>query len=306
MRKLLLIAVAGAAAELIDGTLGMGFGVTASTVLIVLAGLGPAQASAIVHTAELGTTLASGVSHWKFGNVDWGVVLRLGVPGAIGAFLGATLLSHMSTAVAAPVTAGILCVLGVVLVAKFARGAAAPPPMKQPYNPVFLAMLGVCGGFIDASGGGGWGPVTSSTLMSLGRTEPRRVIGAVNTAEFLVTLAATLGFALGMWHDLVANAVAVAGLLLGGVIAAPLAAWLVSRVNPFLLGGVVGTSLVFLNSPKVLALMEFSDRTVLGIRLLILLVGLSLSVVGVWRSTRRGVGAGGSAAGEREPAMATA
>ena len=112
MRKLLLIAVAGAAAELIDGTLGMGFGVTASTVLIVLAGLGPAQASAIVHTAELGTTLASGVSHWKFGNVDWGVVLRLGVPGAIGAFLGATLLSHMSTAVAAPVTAGILCVLG--------------------------------------------------------------------------------------------------------------------------------------------------------------------------------------------------
>ena len=266
MRKLLLIAVAGAAAELIDGTLGMGFGVTASTVLIVLAGLGPAQASAIVHTAELGTTLASGVSHWKFGNVDWGVVL----------------------------------------VAKFARGASVPPPMKQPYNPVFLAMLGVCGGFIDASGGGGWGPVTSSTLMSLGRTEPRRVIGAVNTAEFLVTLAATLGFALGMWHDLVANAVAVAGLLLGGVIAAPLAAWLVSRVNPFLLGGVVGTSLVFLNSPKVLALMEFSDRTVLGIRLLILLVGLSLSVVGVWRSTRRGVGVGGSAAGEREPAMATA
>ena len=306
MRKLLLIAVAGAAAELIDGTLGMGFGVTASTVLIVLAGLGPAQASAIVHTAELGTTLASGVSHWKFGNVDWGVVLRLGVPGAIGAFFGATLLSHMSTAVAAPVTAGILCALGVVLVAKFARGASVPPPMKQPYNPVFLAVLGVCGGFIDASGGGGWGPVTSSTLMSLGRTEPRRVIGAVNTAEFLVTLAATLGFALGMWHDLVANAVAVVGLLLGGVIAAPLAAWLVSRVNPFLLGGVVGTSLVFLNSPKVLALMELSDRTVLGIRLLILLVGLSLSVVGVWRSTRRGVGVGGSAAGEREPAMATA
>ena len=197
MRKLLLIAVAGAAAELIDGTLGMGFGVTASTVLIVLAGLGPAQVSAIVHTAELGTTLASGVSHWKFGNVDWGVVLRLGVPGAIGAFLGATLLSHMSTAVAAPVTAGILCVLGVVLVAKFARGASAPPPMKQPYNPVFLAVLGVCGGFIDASGGGGWGPVTSSTLMSLGRTEPRRVIGAVNTAEFLVTLAATSGLRWG-------------------------------------------------------------------------------------------------------------
>lgn len=306
MRKLLLIAVAGAAAELIDGTLGMGFGVTASTVLIVLAGLGPAQASAIVHTAELGTTLASGVSHWKFGNVDWGVVLRLGVPGAIGAFFGATLLSHMSTAVAAPVTAGILCALGVVLVAKFARGASVPPPMKQPYNPVFLAVLGVCGGFIDASGGGGWGPVTSSTLMSLGRTEPRRVIGAVNTAEFLVTLAATLGFALGMWHDLVANAVAVVGLLLGGVIAAPLAAWLVSRVNPFLLGGVVGTGLVFLNSPKVLALMDLSDRTVLGMRLLILLVGLSLSVVGVWRSTRRGVGVGGSAAGEREPAMATA
>jgi len=173
------------------------------------------------------------------------------------------------------------------------------------YNPVFLAMLGVCGGFIDASGGGGWGPVTSSTLMSLGRTEPRRVIGAVNTAEFLVTLAATLGFALGMWHDLVANAVAVAGLLLGGVIAAPLAAWLVSRVNPFLLGGVVGTSLVFLNSPKVLALMEFSDRTVLGIRLLILLAGC-VGGGGGGGDPRGGGVVGGPTAGEREPAMATA
>ena len=281
MRKLLFIALAGAAAELIDGALGMGFGVTASTVLIAFAGLVPAQASAIVHTAELGTTLASGASHWKFGNVDWSVVLRLGVPGAVGAFIGATVLSHISTSAAAPITAGILCGIGVMLILKFSRGKFSPPPMKQPYNPVFLAGLGVFGGFIDASGGGGWGPVTSSTLMSMGRTEPRHVIGAVNTAEFLVTLAATAGFMIGMWQDLVQNSMAVLGLLLGGVLVAPVAAWLVSRVNPFLLGGVVGTSLVVLNVQKLIP--SINAVGLLGITV----IGLIFSGLGVWRSRRR-------------------
>ncbi|GAA4800116.1 sulfite exporter TauE/SafE family protein [Corynebacterium canis] len=301
MRKLLFIALAGAAAELIDGALGMGFGVTASTVLIAFAGLGAAQASAIVHTAELGTTLASGASHWKFGNVDWGVVLRLGIPGAIGAFAGATILSNISTKAAAPITAGILVAIGVMLLVKFSRGRSTPPAMKQPYNPVFLAGLGVFGGFIDASGGGGWGPVTSSTLMSLGRTEPRRVIGAVNTAEFLVTLAATLGFVFGLWHDLVEHGLAVLGLLVGGVIVAPIAAWLVSRLNPFLLGGIVGTGLIFLNSPKLLALTDFSDGTVWGIRGAVLVIGLGLSALGVWRSHK--TGRGEVPVADKEPAL---
>ena len=122
MTTLLLIALAGLAAQLVDGGLGMGFGVTSTTILIALAGLGPAQASAVVHTAELGTTLASGISHWRFGNVDWKVVRRLAVPGAVGAFAGATVLSNLSTEAAAPLTAMILSLIGVNLVWRFSRG----------------------------------------------------------------------------------------------------------------------------------------------------------------------------------------
>lgn len=118
MRSLILIALGGAAAQLVDGGIGMGFGVTSTTILL-LAGLGPAQASAVVHTAELGTTLVSGLSHWRFGNVHWPTVFKLGVPGAIAAFLGATVLSNVSTESAAPITALILVAIGANLVWRF-------------------------------------------------------------------------------------------------------------------------------------------------------------------------------------------
>ncbi|MFC6146755.1 sulfite exporter TauE/SafE family protein [Corynebacterium nasicanis] len=278
MTTLLLIALAGLAAQLVDGGLGMGFGVTSTTILIALAGLGPAQASAVVHTAELGTTLASGISHWRFGNVDWKVVRRLAIPGAIGAFAGATVLSNLSTEAAVPLTATILSLIGVNLVWRFSRGRVRRVAGGE-HSRGFLGGLGLFGGFIDASGGGGWGPVTTSTLMTLGRAEPRRIVGTVNTAEFLVTAAATLGFVLGLWDDLVANLAAVGALLLGGVIAAPLAAWLVTRMNPTVLGGVVGTLLVAINLPKVLPVGW------VGV-LLVVLVGLALSWVGYRRAAQ--------------------
>ena len=284
MTTLLLIALAGLAAQLVDGGLGMGFGVTSTTILIALAGLGPAQASAVVHTAELGTTLASGISHWRFGNVDWKVVRRLAVPGAVGAFAGATVLSNLSTEAAAPLTATILSLIGVNLVWRFSRGRIRREGGGE-HSRGFLGGLGLFGGFIDASGGGGWGPVTTSTLMTLGRTEPRRIVGTVNTAEFLVTAAATLGFVIGLWDDLVANLAAVLALLIGGVIAAPIAAWLVTRTNPAALGGIVGTLLVALNLPKVLPLGWG------GVALLVVL-GLALSWVGYRRSVTARAAAG--------------
>lgn len=286
MKTLILIAVAGLAAQLVDGGLGMGFGATSTTVLILLAGLGPAQASAVVHTAELGTTLASGISHWRFGNVDWRVVFRLAIPGAIGAFAGATVLSHLSTEAARPLMAAILAMIGMNLMWRFSRGKVRRTLNSRPHSTGFLGGLGIFGGFIDASGGGGWGPVTTSTLLSLGRTEPRRVVGTVNTAEFLVTAGATLGFVLGMWDQLVENFAAVIALLIGGTIAAPLAAWLVTRLNPVMLGGVVGTLLVLLNLPPVLAVLGITGLAIWIIQGLILIGGIALAIVGYRRSQR--------------------
>lgn len=284
MKALILIAIAGLAAQLVDGGLGMGFGVTSTTILIVLAGLGPAHASAVVHAAELGTTLVSGFSHWKFGNVDWSVVLRLGVPGALGAFAGATFLSNISTEAAAPVTAAILTLIGMNLVWRFSRGRVRRAAGDRSYRRGFLGGLGVFGGFIDASGGGGWGPVTTSTLLTMGKAEPRRIVGTVNTAEFLVTAAATLGFAIGMWDEIVQYLPAVLALLIGGCVAAPVAAWLVSRLDAVLLGGVVGTLLVVLNLPAVLGVAGVEGAAVVGVRIVAVIVGLGFAVLGYRRA----------------------
>lgn len=282
MRTLIFIALAGIVAQLVDGGLGMGFGVTSTTILLSLAALGPAQASAIVHTAEVGTTLASGFSHWRFGNVDWKVVIRLGVPGAIGSFAGATFLSNISTEAAAPITSLILALLGINLVWRFSKGRVQRDYSNRPLGKKFLGGLGVVGGFVDASGGGGWGPVTTSTLLSLGRTEPRKVVGTVNTAEFLVSLAATLGFVLGLWDDLVANLASVLALLIGGVIAAPIGAWMISRINATVLGGFVGTLIVALNLPKVLSVVGLDVPTI-AVQLAVLVVGIPLTVLGFYR-----------------------
>ncbi|GAB3594625.1 Sulfite exporter TauE/SafE [Corynebacterium faecale] len=283
MQTLILIAIAGLAAQLVDGGLGMGFGVTSTTILILLAGLGPAQASAVVHTAEVGTTLVSGISHWKFGNVDWKVVFRLGVPGAIGAFAGATFLSNLSMEAAAPITSGILALIGINLVWRFSKGRVKRTFSERPHSSGFLGGLGVVGGFIDASGGGGWGPVTTSTLLSLGRTEPRKIVGTVNTAEFLVSLAATLGFMIGLWSDLVDNLAAVFALLIGGAIAAPIAAWMISRVNATVLGGFVGTAIIALNLPKVLDATGLSFEGDWIIQVAVAIVGISFTVLGLRR-----------------------
>jgi uncharacterized membrane protein YfcA len=246
VRKLLLIGIVGLAAQLVDGALGMAYGVTSSSLMLAV-GLSPAAASASVHLSELGTTLVSGAAHWRFGNVDWRMVLRLGVPGAVGAFAGATLLSSLSTEAATPWMAAILLVLGLYVLLRFTLGTIKLRADRPPLRSRFLAPLGVFAGFVDATGGGGWGPVATPTLIVSGRVEPRKVIGSVDTSEFLVAAAASVGFLIGIGNEDVDTAYVLA-LLAGGIIAAPIAAYLVRRIAPKMLGSLVGGMIVLTNS----------------------------------------------------------
>ncbi len=197
MRKLIVLGVVGLIAQLIDGSLGMAYGVTSSTLLLA-AGVAPAAASAAVHFSEIGTSLVSGASHHKLGNVDWRTVSILAVPGFVGAFLGATLLSNMDAAVAKPVVAVILLSLGFYVVYRFLRLGGARPTFKGHPSAMFLAPMGLVAGTLDAVGGGGWGPVGTTSLLSSGRLEPRKVVGSIDTSEFVVAVGGSLGFLIGL------------------------------------------------------------------------------------------------------------
>ena len=225
MRKLIVLGFVGLLAQLIDGSLGMAYGVTSSTLLLA-AGVAPAAASAAVHFSELGTSLVSGVSHHKFGNVDWRTVSILALPGFVGAFIGATLLSNMDAAVAKPVVAIILLSLGFYVVYRFLRLGGARPTFKGHPSAAFLAPMGLVAGTLDAVGGGGWGPVGTTSLLSSGRLEPRKVVGSIDTSEFVVAVGASLGFLFGLGSAGI-NWGYAGALLAGGVVAAPIAAWLV-------------------------------------------------------------------------------
>lgn len=245
MRTLILLALAGLGAQLVDGSLGMAYGVTSTTLLLAM-GTNPAAASATVHLSEIGTTLMSGASHWRFGNVDWKVVAKIGVPGAVGSFLGATVLSKLSTELAEPVMSLILLGLGVYVMSRFTFKGLPKGRLGKPLRKRFLAPLGLVAGFLDATGGGGWGPVGTPALLASGRMEPRKVIGSIDTSEFLVAVAASLGFLFSLgsqglkWTWVIA-------FLLGGVVAAPVAAWLVRLVPPRVLGSAVGGIIVVTN-----------------------------------------------------------
>ncbi|MFF4830228.1 sulfite exporter TauE/SafE family protein [Streptomyces sp. NPDC001315] len=245
MRTLILLALAGLGAQLVDGSLGMAYGVTSTTLLLAM-GTNPAAASATVHLAEIGTTLMSGASHWRFGNVDWKVVVKIGVPGAVGSFLGATVLSKLSTEVAAPAMSLILLGLGLYVMSRFTFRGLPKDRLGQPLSRRFLTPLGLVAGFLDATGGGGWGPVGTPALLADGRMEPRKVIGSIDTSEFLVAIAASLGFLFSLgsqgleWTWVLA-------FLLGGLVAAPVAAWLVRLLPPRVLGSAVGGVIVVTN-----------------------------------------------------------
>ena len=230
VETLLPFVAIGFAAQMIDGALGMAFGQISSSLLIGM-GVPPAAASAGVHTAETFTTAVSGVSHILHGNVDWRLFARIVIPGVIGGVTGAYLLTRVDAAVARPLVLGYLTLLGLYLLW---RGATHRHTERQPR---VVEPLGLVGGFLDAAGGGGWGAVVTSNLLVQGAS-PRKTIGTVNTAEFVltVTISATFIAALG----LAAFTAATIGLLIGGVVAAPFGALFAKRVNADLLLTLVG------------------------------------------------------------------
>ncbi len=224
----------GFGAQVVDGALGMAFGVISNTALLWI-GVPPAAASAGVHTVETFTTAVSGISHTLHRNVNWTLFLRLMIPGVIGGVLGAYVLSNIDAAVAKPFILAYLAGIGVYLLYRAARHA---PTTKEPR---IVEPLGLAGGFLDAAGGGGWGPVVTSNLLVQGAT-PRTTIGTVNTAEFFLTLTISITFLTQLgWA---AFTVATVGLLIGGVLAAPFGAMLAKRVPAKTLLTMVGVILI--------------------------------------------------------------
>ncbi|MDV0439692.1 sulfite exporter TauE/SafE family protein [Xanthomonas sacchari] len=210
----------GLAAQLVDGALGMAFGLVSSSVLLSL-GLPPAVVSASVHSAEVFTTGASGLSHLALGNVDKRLFLRLALPGMVGGIAGAYVLTQLPGELIRPFVYLYLLALAVLILLRAAGRALPRREVRR------VPLLGFVAGLLDASGGGGWGPVATSTLLAHGG-QARTTIGTVNAAEFLVTLSISLTFLLTMG---VQHLDIVLGLLVGGMLAAPLAALLVKRVR---------------------------------------------------------------------------
>ena len=283
MQTLIVVAIAGLAAQLVDGSLGMGYGLTSST-LLIFAGLSPAAASASVHLAEVGTTALSGVAHHRFGNVVWHAVRRIAIPGGVGAFLGATLLSSLSTESARPLASALLFTLGIYVLLRFLLGKAQVQRKGRP-GIRFLAPLGLIGGFVDATGGGGWGPVTTPTLLADGRLAPNRVVGTVSASEFIVALSASVGFFTALGGEVV-RLEFVAALLGGGLIAAPIAAYMVRHLNPRILGVVVGGFICFTNARVLLSATGISGDAFLLVYVVIVTAWMT-AVAFVVRAIRR-------------------
>jgi uncharacterized membrane protein YfcA len=221
----------GLLAQIVDGALGMAYGVT-STTFLMASGVSPAMASASVHVAEVFTTGVSGISHAKFGNVNKKLFLKLLIPGITGAVIGAYILTSIDGKVIKPYISAYLLVMGLYILSKVFKKIQAS--RKEPRHVAKLALLG---GFFDATGGGGWGPVVTTTLVGTGQ-DPRTTIGSVNFAEFFLTLGSAITFTalvgFGPW-------MVVSGLVIGGLFAAPFAAYLCSKFQTKTLLALVGT-----------------------------------------------------------------
>jgi uncharacterized membrane protein YfcA len=234
----------GLFAQVVDGALGMAYGVTSTSFLLSI-GVAPAAASASVHIAEVFTTGFSGLSHWKLGNVNKALFKRLVIPGVIGAVVGAYILTSLDGKVLRPWISSYLLIMGLYILLKAFR-----PIVIATDPPTYVAPLALTGGFVDAVGGGGWGPVVTTSLLGSGQ-EPRRTIGSVNAAEFFLAIASGLSFAImggfTVWTT-------IAGLIFGGLFAAPLAAVLTKHAPTKLLLVIVGLLISGLSTYNLLQL----------------------------------------------------
>ena len=228
---LLPFVLIGFAAQLVDGALGMAFGVICNTLLVAVLGVPPATASARIHVVEIFTTGASGLSHLFHRNIDWPLFWRLLIPGVVGGVLGAYVLTSLHADVVKPFVLGYLVLIGVWLLV---RGLLYPPKIAKPK---VVAPLAVVGGFLDAAGGGGWGPVVTSNLLVQGG-EPRKVVGTVNSVEFFLAVAVSIAFIANLGFEEILGPTL--GLIIGGVVAAPIGAMMAKRFSPKLMLVMVG------------------------------------------------------------------
>lgn len=238
----LFYAGVGLAAQLVDGTLGMAYGITSTSSLLAL-GVPPAVSSASVHVAEMFTTGASAISHYKFGNINKKLFKSLVIPGVIGAITGAYLLSDLIDGnIIKPFVAAYMVILGIVIIRKALQKNVVRTKTKR------IGVLAIFGGFMDSIGGGGWGPIVTSTLLGKGR-DPRYTIGSVNAAEFAISLASGITFlifeGINSWQ-------VVLGLILGGVIASPLGAFMVNKVKRKPLMILVGVIVILLSARTII------------------------------------------------------
>lgn len=252
-----LFLVVGLIAQMVDGALGMAYGVISSTVLLAF-GIPPATASASVHVAEVFTTAASGLSHAYHRNIRWKLFVPLALGGMTGGALGAYFLTGIDGKIIKPYVIGYLAVMGLYILY---RGFRGKPHFHFP--DLASGPLGLIGGFFDAAGGGGWGPTVTTTLVGSG-VEARNAIGTVNTAEFFVTsaISATFWWALftGHWNeagDIRQHITAIAGLILGGLIAAPFAGHLTKTIPPKTLTILVGTLVIALSAYQLAKLLGY-------------------------------------------------
>jgi uncharacterized membrane protein YfcA len=237
--NILVFIAFGFVAQMIDGCLGMAYGVSSTTFFLSL-GVPPVVASACVHTSEMFTTAASGISHFKFGNVDRRVFIKLLLPGIIGGVLGAYVLTELPGGKIRPFVSIYLLIMGAMILFKVFR------KVHKNASKVRLVPLGLAGGFFDAIGGGGWGPIVTTTLVANGNT-PRYAIGSVNSAEFFVTIAESITFFVTIGTVLAQHWEKIVGLLIGGVLAAPLAAYLCKKTPTRVLMILVGLLIVGLS-----------------------------------------------------------
>ncbi|MGY0684586.1 sulfite exporter TauE/SafE family protein [Mammaliicoccus sciuri] len=285
MNKIIIFALAGFLAELVDGSLGMGYGASSASVLLTF-GVAPAIASATVHFAEILTTAAAGTSHLKFKNVHKPSVLKLAIPGSIAAFIGAFFLSNINGDFIKPFISIFLLSLGIYIIYQFLfknkPDESKITGVKKISNFVLVPQAAVAG-LLDSIGGGGWGPVNTPMLLSSKKLEPRYVVGTVSASEFFVTVASSIGFLIFLdWSSI--NWILVLSLSLGGVIAAPISAWLVKSLPVSVLAIGVGGLIIFTNVSSLASLYINNAHIIWSIKIVIILSWLSLVLVTFYKS----------------------
>lgn len=279
MHKLFIFALAGFLAQLIDGSLGMGFGASSSSILLTF-GVAPAIASATIHFSEIATTAASGTSHLKFENVHKPTLIKLAIPGAITAFIGAAFLSNIHSDLIKPFIAVFLLSMGLYILYQFLfkRNQQLSDEINPDKGSRFsMIPQGLVAGFLDAVGGGGWGPVNTPLLLASKKLEPRYAIGTVSASEFFVTISASLGFIVFFGWDQI-NWALVISLSVGGMLAAPIAAWFVKILPMNILAVCVSGLIIFTNSSSLLSVFNPGTTVALTIKIALIVVWIGLVI----------------------------